>query len=80
MQPAISARGIIKSFGRQRVLDSLNLDIPSGVTYCLLGPNGSGKTTFIRAIVRLMHLDGGDCPCWAGQFPKCRRSTPASAT
>jgi ABC-2 type transport system ATP-binding protein len=60
MQPAISARGIIKSFGRQRVLDSLNLDIPSGVTYCLLGPNGSGKTTFIRAIVRLLHLDGGE--------------------
>ena len=60
MQPAISARGVTKSFGRQRVLDSLNVDIPSGVTYCLLGPNGSGKTTFIRAIVRLLHLDGGE--------------------
>jgi ABC-2 type transport system ATP-binding protein len=41
-------------------LDSLSLDIPSGVTYCLLGPNGSGKTTFIRAIVRLLRLDGGE--------------------
>ncbi|MCX6676475.1 MAG: ABC transporter ATP-binding protein [Methanothrix sp.] len=60
MQPAISARGVSKSFGRQRVLDSLTVDIPSGVTYCLLGPNGSGKTTFIRAIVRLLHLDGGE--------------------
>ena len=60
MQPAISARGVTKIFGRQRVLDSLTVDIPSGVTYCLLGPNGSGKTTFIRAIVRLLHLDGGE--------------------
>jgi ABC-2 type transport system ATP-binding protein len=60
MQPAIFARGVTKSFGRQRVLDSLTVDIPSGVTYCLLGPNGSGKTTFIRAIVRLLRLDGGE--------------------
>jgi len=58
--PAIFARGVTKSFGRQRVLDSLTVDIPSGVTYCLLGPNGSGKTTFIRAIVRLLHLDEGE--------------------
>ncbi len=60
MHPAISAQGLIKSFGRQRVLDGLTVDIPSGVTYCLLGPNGSGKTTFIRAIVRLLRLDGGE--------------------
>ncbi|MDD2755962.1 MAG: ABC transporter ATP-binding protein [Methanothrix sp.] len=59
-QPAISARGVVKSFGRQRVLDGLTVDIPSGVTYCLLGPNGSGKTTFIRAVVRLLRLDGGE--------------------
>ena len=42
------------------MLDSLDVDIPSGVTYCLLGPNGSGKTTFIRAVVKLLHLDGGE--------------------
>jgi len=60
LEPAVSARGVTKSFGRQRVLDNLDLDIPSGVTYCLLGPNGSGKTTFIRAIVQLLRLDGGE--------------------
>jgi ABC-2 type transport system ATP-binding protein len=60
LENAISARGVTKSFGRQRVLDRLNVDIPFGVTYCLLGPNGSGKTTFIRAIVRLLHLDCGE--------------------
>ena len=60
LRPAISARSIVKSFGPLRVLDDLTVDIPSGVTYCLLGPNGSGKTTFIRAIVRLLKLDGGE--------------------
>lgn len=58
--PAISARGVDKSFGRTKVLDDLTVDIPRGVTYCLLGPNGSGKTTFIRAVVGLLKLDGGD--------------------
>ncbi|OYV08766.1 MAG: ABC transporter ATP-binding protein [Methanosaeta sp. ASP1-1] len=58
--PAISARGLVKLFGRMRALDDLTVDIPAGVTYCLLGPNGSGKTTFIRAAVGLLKLDGGD--------------------
>ena len=57
---AVSARGIAKSFGWQKALDGLWLEIPSGLTYCLLGPNGSGKTTFIRAVVGLLRLDGGD--------------------
>ena len=57
---AVSARGISKSFGQQKVLDNLDLDSPTGVTYGLLGPNGSGKTTFIRAIVQLLRLDGGE--------------------
>ncbi len=60
IEPAVSARGISKSFGQQKVLDNLDLDIPTGVTYCLLGANGSGKTTFIRAIVQLLRLDGGE--------------------
>jgi len=58
--PAVSARGLVKSFGKLRVLDGLTVNIPRGVTYCLVGPNGSGKTTFIRAIVGLIKLDGGE--------------------
>ncbi|HPE63387.1 MAG TPA: ABC transporter ATP-binding protein, partial [Methanothrix sp.] len=38
----------------------LSVKIPRGTTYCLLGPNGSGKTTFIRAVAGLLRLDGGD--------------------
>ncbi len=57
---AVSACSLIKIFGRVRALDDLTIKIPRGVTYCLLGPNGSGKTTFIRAIVGLLHPDGGE--------------------
>lgn len=57
---AISAKNAVKRFGRMKALDDLTVDIPAGVTYCLLGPNGSGKTTFIRAAVGLLKLDGGD--------------------
>jgi len=57
---SIVARGLLKSFGRLRVLSDLSVKIPRGTTYCLLGPNGSGKTTFIRAVAGLLRLDGGD--------------------
>ncbi|HOK57628.1 MAG TPA: ABC transporter ATP-binding protein [Methanothrix sp.] len=57
---AVDARDLVKTFRGLRALDGLTVRIPEGVTYCLLGPNGSGKTTFIRAIVGLLRLDGGD--------------------
>ncbi len=57
---SIVAQGLQKSFGKLRVLSDLSVKIPRGTTYCLLGPNGSGKTTFIRAVAGLLHLDGGD--------------------
>ncbi|OPX79687.1 MAG: Trehalose/maltose import ATP-binding protein MalK [Methanosaeta sp. PtaB.Bin039] len=58
--PAVFARKISKRFGKLQVLKNLDIKIPNATTYCLLGPNGSGKTTFIRAIVGLIGLDGGD--------------------
>lgn len=57
---SIVAQGLKKSFGKLRVLSDLSVKIPRGTTYCLLGPNGSGKTTFIRAVAGLLRLDGGD--------------------
>jgi ABC-2 type transport system ATP-binding protein len=57
---AITGRGVTKSFDGLRVLKNMSVNIPRGVTYCLLGPNGSGKTTLIRAIVGLVRLDEGE--------------------
>lgn len=57
---AVIGRGITKSFGDLHVLQDMAVNIPRGVTYCLLGPNGSGKTTLMRTIMGLVKLDFGE--------------------
>ena len=57
---AVVGRGINKSFDNLRVLQDMSVNIPRGITYCLLGPNGSGKTTLMRMIMGLVKLDSGD--------------------
>ncbi len=47
---AVVARGVSKRYGATLALDSLDLDIRTGEIFGLLGPNGSGKTTFIRLL------------------------------
>jgi ABC-2 type transport system ATP-binding protein len=47
---AVVARGVSKRYGVTLALDSLDLDIDRGEVFGLLGPNGSGKTTFIRLL------------------------------
>jgi ABC-2 type transport system ATP-binding protein len=46
----IAARGLSRHFGRHRALDGVDLDVPAGSTYGLLGANGAGKTTFLRLV------------------------------
>jgi len=55
----ISACGISKSFGKQRVLVDLSLSATSGECIQLLGDNGSGKTTLLRALSTLLSIDTG---------------------
>lgn len=57
---AVIGRGVTKSFDSLQVLQDLSVNIPRGVTYCLLGPNGSGKTTLMRMIMGLVKLDSGE--------------------
>ncbi len=48
--PAIVARGVTKRYGPVVALEDFSLEIRKGEVFCLLGPNGSGKTTFLRAL------------------------------
>jgi ABC-2 type transport system ATP-binding protein len=48
--PEIVARGLSRRFGRHVALEALDLQIPAGSTFGLLGANGAGKTTFIRLV------------------------------
>ncbi|WP_246766042.1 ATP-binding cassette domain-containing protein, partial [Pseudomonas syringae] len=47
-QAPVQLRDVVRQFGRQRVIDGLNLDIAPGEFVALLGASGSGKTTLLR--------------------------------
>jgi ABC-2 type transport system ATP-binding protein len=56
---AISSAGLTKRFGKQLVVDQVDLDVPAGSVYGFLGPNGSGKTTTIRILLGLVFPTAG---------------------
>jgi ABC-2 type transport system ATP-binding protein len=58
-EAAIEAIGVVKSFGPLRVLDGIDLRVPTGSVYALLGPNGAGKTTMVRILSTLSRADAG---------------------
>src|SRR5579872_2905507 len=55
----IETRGLRKSFGKQVVLDGINLDVAEGSIFALLGSNGAGKTTIVRILTTLLKPDDG---------------------
>ncbi|MGC2942673.1 MULTISPECIES: ABC transporter ATP-binding protein [unclassified Brevibacterium] len=56
---AISLAGVSKHFGSKPVLDGLDLDVPQGEVFALLGANGAGKTTCINILTTLVRPDTG---------------------
>ena len=56
---AVQARGLVKTFGRNRAVDALDLTVPAGSVFGLLGPNGAGKTTVIRMLATMLRPDAG---------------------
>lgn len=56
----LECRNLSKSFGSKKVLDSVNLSILRGKIVGLLGPNGSGKTTFIKICNELLTPENGE--------------------
>ena len=58
--PAVEARGLVKTFGPIRAVDGVDLALPPGRIYGLLGPNGSGKTTLIRLLIGLARPTAGE--------------------
>ncbi|HEX3005121.1 MAG TPA: ABC transporter ATP-binding protein [Angustibacter sp.] len=56
---AIEIRGLQVTRGHRRVIDGLDLTVPTGQVVGLLGPSGSGKTTLMRSIVGVQQVDAG---------------------
>jgi ABC-2 type transport system ATP-binding protein len=59
MAAVIETRGLIKTFGRTRALDGLDLRVGAGEIHGFLGPNGAGKSTTIRILLGLARADAG---------------------
>ncbi|PCF95574.1 amino acid ABC transporter ATP-binding protein [Vreelandella nigrificans] len=59
MSADINIQGVNKSFGFNKVLDSVDLSVPAGSVCVILGPSGSGKSTLLRCINHLERIDAG---------------------
>ncbi len=58
-EPVIDVRGMTKRFGDLAAVDHVDLTVRAGEIYGFLGPNGSGKTTFLRMLCGLLRADDG---------------------
>ncbi len=56
---AIRTEGLTRDFKTVRAVDALTLDVPAGIIFGFLGPNGSGKTTTIRLLLGLLEPSAG---------------------
>lgn len=59
MDDVIVASGLVKTFGRARALDGLDLRVAAGEVHGFLGPNGAGKSTTVRVLLGLLRASGG---------------------
>jgi len=63
---AISVSGLVKTFGKTRALDGLDLSVKSGEVHGFLGPNGAGKSTTLRVLLGLIRKDSGEARILGG--------------
>jgi ABC-2 type transport system ATP-binding protein len=57
---AVAASGLVKTFGTQRAVDSIDLEVRRGEVFGVLGPNGAGKTTMLKMLATLLPIDAGE--------------------
>ena len=58
--PAVLAEDLLKTFGDQRAVDHVDLEVRRGEVFGVLGPNGAGKTTMLKMLATLLPIDGGE--------------------
>lgn len=57
---ALAIRGLSKTFGRQKIIDNLNMTVPEGSIFGFIGQNGAGKTTTMKMVLGLLRPDQGE--------------------
>src|SRR6202046_2602478 len=56
---AVDAVGLVKTFGRLRAVDGIDLSVSQGEIFGVLGPNGAGETPALRSLAPLLPIDAG---------------------
>ncbi|WP_246608713.1 ATP-binding cassette domain-containing protein [Paenibacillus agaridevorans] len=67
---AVEAKGLVKTFGNNRAVDGVDLQVKAGSIYGVLGPNGAGKTTTIRMLATLLRPDSGSAQIFGHDVAK----------
>ncbi len=70
----ITLRNVHKSFGSQKVLDGLDLDIPAGQITAIIGPSGEGKSVLLKHLIGLLQPDSGTVEVDGESIVDLRRS------
>jgi ABC-2 type transport system ATP-binding protein len=60
---AIETRGLVKRYGSLQALRGVDLTVPAGAFYVLVGPNGSGKTTLLRILLGMLRASASPGGC-----------------
>src|SRR3546814_3668960 len=60
MPYAVEAQGLVKDFGSFRAVNGIDIAVPTGSIYGILGPNVAGKTTLIRMLLGIIDPDAGE--------------------
>jgi ABC-type uncharacterized transport system ATPase subunit len=55
-RPAVEVKEASFNYGSVKALDGLSLEVPTGISFGLLGPNGADKTTRIRVLIQFLEL------------------------
>ncbi len=56
---ALELNGVVKKYGKRKALDNIDLHVPVGSIFGLVGSNGAGKTTAMAVVVGLLRIDAG---------------------
>ena len=71
---SIQCKDVVKSFGRNTVLNGLDLGIPEGMISVVLGPSGTGKSVLIKHLIGLLFPDSGDVIVHGQSVPRMTMS------
>ena len=61
---ALKVSRVSKNFGGVTAVDSVSIDVPTGMIFSIIGPNGAGKTTLLNMISGFYHPDDGSVVDW----------------